>query len=293
MTDDRTLAATLRVWRDRLTPEQVGLPAHRPRRTAGLRREELAELTGLSVDYIVRLEQGRATSPSVQVVAELARALRLLPAERDHLYQLAGLQPPPDRRISDVISPGVHRLLSRLGDVAVSVFAADWQQIWWNARWVALLGDPADVAPEDRNFAGARFPVPGSRAQVAAWPVQVSQQPISDRALVADLRWASARYPADPRIGELVARLLDGNPAFAALWRLGVVGQHTDDFKTIEHPLMGAVQVECSVLTVSDTDLKIVALTEPAETKDTRRLEVMRGSAQERPIRDAVLTAED
>ncbi|WP_407572601.1 helix-turn-helix transcriptional regulator [Deinococcus altitudinis] len=265
MTDDRTLAATLQLWRKRLTPDQVGLPARQPRRAAGLRREELAELSGLSVDYLVRLEQGRATSPSAQVVAGLARALQLPPPERDHLYLLAGLQPPPDRRISDVISPGVHRLLSRLGDVAVSVFAADWRQVWWNARWAALLGDPADVAPEDRNFAGARFPVPGGRAQVAAWPVHVSRQPVSDQALVADLRWASARYPSDARIDELVTRLLHGNPEFATLWRLGVVGQHTEDLKTIDHPLLGAVEVECSVLTVSDTDLKIVALTETAE----------------------------
>lgn len=95
MTDAETsLAATLRVWRDRLTPAEVGLPAGWSRRAVGLRREELADLAGVSVDYVVRLEQGRATTPSAQVVAALARALQLTRAERDHLYSLAGLQPP-------------------------------------------------------------------------------------------------------------------------------------------------------------------------------------------------------
>ncbi len=92
-----SLAATLRVWRDRLAPAEVGLPAGRSRRAAGLRREELADLAGVSVDYVVRLEQGRATTPSGQVVAALARALQLARAERDHLHGLAGLQPPGDR----------------------------------------------------------------------------------------------------------------------------------------------------------------------------------------------------
>ncbi|WP_218671488.1 helix-turn-helix domain-containing protein [Microbispora sp. GKU 823] len=96
-TDETSLGATIRAWRDRLSPAAVGLPAGRVRRAAGLRREELADLAGVSVDYVVRLEQGRATTPSAQVAAALARALQLGRAERDHLYRLAGLQPPPGR----------------------------------------------------------------------------------------------------------------------------------------------------------------------------------------------------
>src|ERR1700760_1305598 len=117
-----SLGATLRTWRDRLSPAEIGRPAGHSRRAAGLRREELADLAGVSVDYIVRLEQGRATSPSAQVVAALARALRLTRAERDHLYRLAGLQPPSDGVISDHIPPGVQRLLTRLGETPVAVF---------------------------------------------------------------------------------------------------------------------------------------------------------------------------
>jgi transcriptional regulator with XRE-family HTH domain len=90
------LGAMIRTWRDRLPPSAAGLPVARGRRAAGLRREELADLAGVSVDYIVRLEQGRATTPSASVVASLARALRLSTAERDHLYRLAQLVPPVD-----------------------------------------------------------------------------------------------------------------------------------------------------------------------------------------------------
>ena len=126
------LGTTIRAWRDRLSPAAVGLPARYPRRAKGLRREELAELAGISVDYVVRLEQGRFATPSAQVVAALARALQLTDAERDHLYRLAGLAPPDRGEISDHIPPGLRRMLNRLGDAAAAVFAADWQLIWWN-----------------------------------------------------------------------------------------------------------------------------------------------------------------
>src|ERR1700691_1640366 len=113
--DETGLGATIRAWRDRLTAAEVGLPSRRSRRAIGLRREELAELAGVSVDYVVRLEQGRATTPSAQVVSALARALQLTEAERDHLFRLAQLVPPADDQISDHIPPGVHRVVGRLG----------------------------------------------------------------------------------------------------------------------------------------------------------------------------------
>src|SRR3954466_9834998 len=165
------LGPTIRAWRDRLPPSAAALPVGRTRRAAGLRREELAELAGMSVDYVVRLEQGRATTPSAQVVASLARALQLSTAERDHLYRLGHPGPPADGAISSHIPPGVHRVLARLGDVAVAVFAADWQLIWWNRGWAALLGDPSSSPPQLRNFARDRFPVDAGPARLALWPV--------------------------------------------------------------------------------------------------------------------------
>src|SRR3954468_16096796 len=189
------LGATLRAWRDRLSPAAAGLPTGRTRRATGLRREELAELAGISVDYVVRLEQGRFTTPSAQVVAALARALQLTNAERDHLYRLAGLVPPTAGEISDHIPPGVQRVLNRLGDAAVGVFAADWQLIWWNRGWSALLGDPSSAPREHRNFARDSFPVNGDRPGLSQWPVTSLARDTVDAAIVSDLRRATGRFP--------------------------------------------------------------------------------------------------
>jgi transcriptional regulator with XRE-family HTH domain len=263
----------------RLTPAEVGLPAGWSRRAVGLRREELADLAGVSVDYVVRLEQGRATTPSGQVVAALARALQLTRAERDHLYGLAGLQPPGDRVISYHISPGVQRLLTRLEDVSVAVFAADWRLVWWNHSWAALLGDPSSIAPEDRSLVHSRFPISGSRGGVEAWPVRSGNPGATDRAIVADLRRASARYPEDRRLAELLRRMIDGNSHFAQLWRAGAVGEHAEDRKTIEHPTVGEITVDCDHLHAGDTDLKIVALTAPSGSEDASKIELARITA--------------
>jgi transcriptional regulator with XRE-family HTH domain len=236
MTTDQTgLGATIRSWRDRLTPADVGLPSGRARRAAGLRREELAELAGVSVDYVVRLEQGRASTPSAQVVSALARALRLSGPERDHLYRLAGLQPPPDGTINDHIPPGMQRVLTRLGETPVGVFAADWRLIWWNRSWAALLGDPSALAPEYRNLITSRFPA-----------------------------------AADPPVR------LAGSARFAELWHDGAVGGHAEDRKTIKHPEIGDITVDCDVLNDSDTDLKIVIYTAAPGSEDATKLDLAR-----------------
>ncbi|MEU7885649.1 helix-turn-helix transcriptional regulator [Microbispora bryophytorum] len=273
-TDETSLGATIRAWRDRLSPAAVGLPAGRVRRAAGLRREELADLAGVSVDYVVRLEQGRATTPSAQVAAALARALRLDHAERDHLYRLAGLQPPPDDVINEHIPPGMQRVLTRLGDAPVAVFAADWRLVWWNRSWAALLGDPSVLAPEERNLVRSRFPVPSDRGRLAAWPVVSENAEATDRAIVADLRRASGRYPRDARLSGLIRRELDGNPRFARLWHSGAVGTHAEDRKTIRHPAVGDITVDCDVLSDSDTDLKIVVYTAVPGSEDETKLDL-------------------
>jgi transcriptional regulator with XRE-family HTH domain len=273
---ETTLGPTIRAWRDRLTPAAAGLPSGHARRAAGLRREELADLAGVSVDYIVRMEQGRATTPSAQVVSALARALQLSRQERDHLYWLAGLQPPRDGTIIDHIPPGMQRVLTRLGETPVSVFAADWRLIWWNRSWAALLGDPSSVAAEDRSLVKSRFPVAGDRGRVAVSPVTSENTEASDRAIVADLRRASARYPEDARLAALINRTLNGNPRFARLWRDGAVGGHAEDRKTIRHPDIGDITVDCDVLNDSDTDLKIVIYTAVPGSEDETKLDLAR-----------------
>lgn len=265
------LGAMIRTWRDRLPPSAVALPVGPARRAAGLRREELADLAGVSVDYVVRLEQGRATTPSAQVVASLARALQLSAAERDHLYRLAHLVPPAVGTISDHIPPGVHRVLTRLGDVAVAVFAADWQLVWCNRGWAALLGDPSSSPPRLRNFARDRFPVDAGPAPLARWPVTELDTGTTDAAVVSDLRRATGRFPHDPRLAALIRDLSAGNRRFAELWATGTVAVHREDHKTIEHPAVGPVAVDCDVLTDGDSELKIVVMTaEPGSDDETR-----------------------
>jgi transcriptional regulator with XRE-family HTH domain len=274
--DETSLGATIHAWRDRLTPADVGLPARHARRAVGLRREELAELAGISVDYIVRLEQGRAATPSAQVVSALGRALRLSREERDHLYRLAGLQPPRDGTITDHIPAGMQRVLTRLGETPVAVYAADWRLIWWNRSWAALLGDPSVIAPQDRSLIKSRFPVAGERGEVATSPVVSANREASDRAIVADLRRACARYPHDQRLANLIRRALDGSPRFAQLWHDGAVGGHAEDRKTIIHPDIGEITVDCDVLNDSDTDLKIVIYTAAPGSEDATKLDLAR-----------------
>jgi transcriptional regulator with XRE-family HTH domain len=267
------LGATLRAWRDRLSPAAAGLPSGCSRRATGLRREELAELTGISVDYVVRLEQGRSTTPSAQVVAALARALQLTTTERDHLYRLARLDPPSDGEISDHIPPGVRRVLNRLGDTAaVAVFAADWQLIWWNRGWAALLGDPSSTPPELRNFARDTFPVNGDRPGLSHWPVTSLSAEDIDAAVVSDLRRATGRFPDNPRLTTLIRTLTAGNQRFAELWAVGAVKPHREDHKIIDHPAVGPITVDCDVLTDGDAELKIVILTAAPRTEDETKL---------------------
>ncbi len=273
MTTHRTeFGATLRAWRDRLAPTAVGLPSGRSRRARGLRREELAELAGISVDYVVRLEQGRFTTPSAQVVAALARALQLGNAERDHLYRLAGLVPPADREISDHIPPGIHRVLNRLGDAAVAVFAADWQLIWWNRGWSALLGDPSSTPREHRNFARDSFPINADRPRLSQWPVTSLARDTVDAAIVSDLRRATGRFPNNGRLTNLIRVLTAGNQRFAELWACGAVGAHREDHKIVEHPTVGPIEVDCDVMTDGDAELKIVILTAAPGTEDETKL---------------------
>ncbi|MEU1039889.1 helix-turn-helix transcriptional regulator [Streptomyces sp. NPDC005551] len=272
MTPGTGLGAMIRTWRERLPPSAAGLPVARGRRAAGLRREELADLAGVSVDYVVRLEQGRATTPSASVVASLARALQLSTAERDHLYRLAQLVPPVDGAISDHLPPGVRRVLGRLGDAAVAVFAADWQLVWWNRGWAALLGDPSASPPRLRNFARDRFPVDAGPARLALWPVTEADRDATDAAVVSDLRRATGRFPRDSRLAALIRDLDAGNKRFAELWALGEVAAHREDHKTIDHPSVGPVTVDCDVLSEGDSELKIVIMTAVPGSEDETKL---------------------
>jgi transcriptional regulator with XRE-family HTH domain len=268
--DELSLGATIRAWRDRLPPAAVGLPARRSGRAPGLRREDLAQLAGVSVDYVVRLEQGRATAPSPQVVASLARALQLTTTERDHLYRLAGLRPPARGLVTEHVPPGMQRILARLGDAPTAVFAADWRLVWWNRSWSALLGDPRKLLPAERNLVRSRFPTAADERRLTRWPVVSVNAEVADRAVVADLRRATAKFPGDPALAELVRCTIAGNERFAQLWQEGTVGDRRGERKTIHHPTVGELTVDCDVLVDTDSFLKIVVYTAPTPEDATK-----------------------
>ncbi|MFF5984785.1 helix-turn-helix transcriptional regulator [Streptomyces olindensis] len=269
-------AALLRAWRDRLSPSDAGFTVTDGRRAPGLRREELAQLAGLSVDYVLRLEQGRAKNPSDQVVGALARALQLSRPERDQLYRSAGLLPPRDGTVNTHVPPGIQRLAARLGDVPIGVFAADWTLVWWNATWSALHGDPTVVPAAERNLARALFG--DGAAHAAMLPVRSERgQDAFAASIVADLKDAVSRYPADVRLDRLVRELRETSDAFAELWATRTTAiQHTTDQKTIRHPEVGDIRLDCDVLVVPGADLRMVTYTAAAGSSDADKLGLVR-----------------
>ncbi|MBD0421522.1 helix-turn-helix domain-containing protein [Streptomyces sp. TRM S81-3] len=269
-------AALLRAWRDRLSPADAGFAVTDRRRAPGLRREELAQLAGLSVDYILRLEQGRAKNPSAQVVGALARALQLSRAERDQLYRGAGLLPPQDGTVSAHVPAGIQRLAARLGDVPIGVFTADWTLVWWNTTWSALHGDPAVLPPAERNLARALFG--NGAAHASMLPMQSEHgQDAFEASIVADLKDAVSRYPGDARLDRLVRELRGASDAFARLWATRTAAtQHTTDRKTIRHPEVGDILLDCDVLIVPGADLRMVTYTAATGSSDAGKLDLLR-----------------
>lgn len=260
----------VRRWRDRIPPGTVGLPAGGHRRAAGLRREELALLAGISVDYVTRLEQGRAAHPSTQVVEALARALRLSETERAHLFRLAGLAPPGPESVPTHLTPGVQRLLDRLTGTPVAVYDATWTLLVANPPYAALMGDPSGWRGHQRNGVWRHFLGPGSRARHTP-----DSRRAFEAALVGDLRAAAARYPSDRALRRLVAELRADSDRFAELWDSGAVGHHDAARKTIDHPHVGAVTLDCDVLTVAGSDLRIMLYTAEPGTEDAERLALL------------------
>lgn len=256
--------------RDRVTPEAVGLPPGRRRRAAGLRREELAALAGISADYLTRLEQGRATSPSAQIVASLSRALRVSDEERELLYQLAGHAAPGHDVVPSRIPPSVQRMLDRLANTPVAVYDSAMTLIEANAPFDALMGDTTTWTGLERNAVWRNLVGPRGRIVHSA-----DDHADLEASLVADLRLTASRYPADRSVSRLVAALTAASPRFVELWEGGEVrSKHNDPSrrKTIEHPLVGRITLDCDTLIVTSDDLRIMVYTAEPGTDDAERL---------------------
>jgi transcriptional regulator with XRE-family HTH domain len=264
------LGACLRTWRDRLQPGDVGLPAGGTRRAAGLRREEVAHLTGVSVDYLARLEQGRASNPSPSILAPLARALRLSEEERAHLFRVAGHAEPDPGRVRRHLTPGVQRVLDRLGDTPVLVTDAAWEIVASNPLADALLGHASSGTPRERNVAWLQFTDAPTRVVRTA-----EEDARFEAGVVADLHETLGRHPDDEPLRALIDDLRQVSPRFAELWEQRPVAQHEAARKTIRHPEVGLITLDCDVLTVGGSDLRLIVYTAPPGSDDARALALL------------------
>lgn len=269
------LAAVVRRARHRLTPDEAGLPAGRNRRVAGLRREEVALLAGISVDYVVRLEQGRSSRPSDQVLTSLARALRLTPDERDELFHLAGTPPPAPGCIDMHVRPSVLRLIDRFTDLPTIVLSAKGDVLAWNTMASALHGDWSALPPHRRNINRLRFlpdPSDPERSAVAQTP---EERASTAAHAVQALRAAAARYPDDPELHRLLSELRAGSAEFAQLWQERGAAAWRNHRKTIEHQRIGALTLDCDTLHVPDADQAVVVYSAAPGTPEHDKLALL------------------
>jgi transcriptional regulator with XRE-family HTH domain len=254
------LASFLRDRRESVRPADVGLPVTSRRRTPGLRREEVAGLASMSVEYYARLEQARGPRPSAPILAGVADALRLTAAERAHMFRLAGVAlpapPGPPRRVR----PHVASLLDRMPDTAAIVTAASYDVIAWNPLAQALMGDLLNRP----NLARRRFL---HREEV----LTTGHEDFAEIA-VARLRAATDRYPRDHRLATLIAELRVGSEEFADIWDKHPVRVPGHRTKTMVHPDVGPLRVHCDVLTIPDDDQQVVFITADPGSPSARAL---------------------
>ncbi|MFI7450777.1 helix-turn-helix transcriptional regulator [Nonomuraea sp. NPDC049714] len=270
--DKQELGAFLRSRRERLRPEDVGLPSGSRRRTPGLRREEVAVLAHISTEYYVRLEQGRAPRPSGAVLAGIGGALRLTDAEADHLHVLAGTAPSRTGLHRRDVRPSILALLERLPQSAAIVVSAAFEVLAWNDLAAALMENFAELAPADRNLARRAFLAP-ARAEATLYGISDAAQ--FRHNVVMELRLALARYPSDPAVTELVDELRAGSPEFARLWERHDVQPAPMLRKTFRHPLVGEITVDCDALTLTDRDQRLVLYSAPPGSHDAEALALL------------------
>ena len=268
--DRPELAEFLRHRREALTPSDVGLDAGPRRRTSGLRREEVAALTGMSTDYYTRLEQQRGPHPSEQMVIALARGLRLSLDERDHLYRLTGHNPPRRTRRTTHVSPALMRVLDRLTDTPALVLSDLGETLVQNRLATALLGDQRRHTGLAASAVYRWFSDPAERA---AYPPQDHEH--QSRIQTSGLRAALSISGDDPRIREVVDALLASSEEFSDLWARHEVLQRFDDVKTLVHPELGRITVQCQALFTENQSQTLLVLTATPGTEDAEKMRLL------------------
>jgi transcriptional regulator with XRE-family HTH domain len=261
------LAEFLRTSRTGLSPAQAGLGGdghgHGQRRTPGLRRQEVAQLAGISVDYYIRLEQARGPHPSRQVLTSLARALMLTADEREYLFKITGQTPPAVASPSRELTPAVRYLLDGLREVPAYVVDAKYDILAWNTLATHFIGDLSTFTEEARVAGGGR----SGRRNMLRWMFTHGDNAVhwSDpdsvafaRSLIADLRASRASYPGDRGIGNLVTELLAVSATFAAMWREHDVEVRRRVVKRFVHPQVGPLEFECQVLHIPEGGQRLI-----------------------------------
>lgn len=254
--------------RTKLDPASFGLAGGR-RRTAGLRREEVALRANISTTWYTWLEQGRGGNPSADVLERIARALALTEVEREHLFLLGlGRAPEVRYRGGDPITPRLQRLLDVLTCSPAIVRTATWDVVAWNRAAAAVLTDYGALPPRQRNVLRLIFGDPRVRAAQAEWESVA-------RFVVGAFRIDAARAGADAEVAPLVEELCESSPEFAAMWHASDVRSHGDGIKHLRHPQVGPIALEYSAFAVDGRpDLRMIVYN-PATPADQKRVEAL------------------
>jgi transcriptional regulator with XRE-family HTH domain len=265
------LAAFLKTRRARVRPSDVGLPTGPRRRVPGLRREEVAQLAGLSADYYTELERGHNAQPSAQTVAALARALRLNGDERDHLFRLAD-RPVPSAAHGPTahVQPAMLGLLDQLTTTPAQVITDLHETLVQNELAAALVGRHPAVRGPQASFVYRWFTDPASRT---IYPP--AEHPHHSRVFVADLQAVSARRGRDTEVAGMVAALRRRSEEFADLWDTHDVGLRRADHKRIVHPSLGVIELDCHSLFSEDGRQRLLWFTAPPGTEGAAQLELL------------------
>ncbi|NMO52998.1 helix-turn-helix domain-containing protein [Actinoplanes sp. TBRC 11911] len=266
--DRARLAEYLRTRREALQPEDVGLPRGQRRRTKGLRREEVAVLSNMSIDYYSRLEQPRGPHPSAQMLASLAQGLRMSLEERNHLFGLAGYATPQRPADSEHVNPGMMRIFDGLRDTAAQVVSPLGETMLQTRLSVALVGDESVYSGPARSKHYRWFTDPASRLLVPP-----DDRDAQSRLIVADLY---ASYTRDlPRAASVVDELLTSSPEFASLWRSHPVpGPYCGPVR-FQHPSVGTLELHCQRLIDPDQSQQLVVYTATPGTSDYDKFELL------------------
>lgn len=268
--DRAQLADFLRTRREALQPEDVGLPRGPRRRTSGLRREEVAQLVGMSTDYYGRLEQQRGPQPSVQMLQAIARGLHLSRAERDHLFRLAGHPAPARRGELEHVAPGILRIMDRLQDTPALVITETGETLLQTPLAATILGDATTRAGLARSTVYRWFTDPSSRSMY-----HPDDHELHGRTWVAELRAAvSAAGPGSHAAG-LVAALQRESPEFTGIWADHEVAEKHLRTKRFRHPEVGDFVLDCETLLDTETQQRLLVLTATPGTDSAEKLALL------------------